>query len=278
MLRNDRQKRIHTSQIMSKKKFISILSPAKRLDTGVENISGISFQPIFLDESQKLINKLKKLKSKDIADLMKVSNKISDLNFERYAQWHLPFSKDNSDEAILTFKGDVYRGMAAETFSKDQLLFAQENIRILSGLYGVLKPLDLIQPYRLEMGTRFQTSPKVKNLYQYWGNKISSELDSELTSDGVIINLASNEYFKAIKPKTFNHRIINFHFHDFKNGEYKPITIYNKLARGYMNRFLVKNKITNFEDLKLFDLKNYTFNDPKSSENDWVFTREKVEL
>jgi len=261
-----------------KKNFISILSPAKRLDTKVENISGVNTQPVFLKESEKLIKKLQKLKPQDIADLMKISPKISDLNHERYAKWHLPFSKKNADEALLTFKGDVYRGMAAETFTEDELLFAQDNIRILSGLYGYLKPLDLIQPYRLEMGTRFQTSPTIKNLYQYWDTKIANELKKELHLDGVIINLASNEYFKALQPKKIGHRIVNFHFHDFKNGEYKPITIYNKLARGYMNRFLVKNKITNFEDLKLFDLKNYTFNAPKSSENDWVFTREKVEL
>lgn len=263
---------------MDKKSFISILSPAKRLDTEVENVSGVFTQPIFKKESQSLISKLRKLDPQDISTLMKVSAKIANLNHERYAKWHLPFTKKNADEAILTFKGDVYRGIGAESFSKDELLFAQENIRILSGLYGLLKPLDLIQPYRLEMGTRFQSSPTVKNLYQYWDTKIATELKKELTVDGVIINLASNEYFKAIQPKKIGHRIINFHFHDFKNGEYKPITIYNKLARGYMNRFIVKNKIINHEDLKLFDSKNYTFNSPKSSENDWVFTREKVEL
>lgn len=263
---------------MNDKSFISILSPAKRLETGVENVSGVSTQPDFEDDSTYLINKLKKLSVLQVGELMKLSANLSGLNYDRFAKWNLPFNKNNADEAILTFKGDVYRGMGAESFDKEELLFAQDNIRIISGLYGLLKPLDLIQPYRLEMGTRFKLTPKTTNLYKYWDDKISTKLESILKPDGVIINLASNEYSKAIQPKTIKHRIINFRFLDLKNDEYKTITIYNKLARGYMNRFLVTNKIQSFEDLKLFDLKNYTYNEPKSTENEWVYTREVVEL
>lgn len=257
-----------------------IISPAKRLEVNVPELADTITPslPEFLDHSEYLVNKLRKLSIRQLGKMMSVSPQIAELNHERFAKWHTPFTAENAHPALFTFQGDVYRGLDAQSLETDDLEFAQQSLRILSGLYGVIKPLDLIQAYRLEMGTKFPVTPKKKNLYLYWGNTLHNHLKANLDEGEEIINLASNEYFKALKAKQIPNRIINCHFRDLKNGEYKPLTIYMKLARGYMTRFILKNKIRSVEEIKLFDYKNYIYNDRLSTEFDWVFTRDKVEL
>jgi len=178
----------------------------------------------------------------------------------------------------MTFKGDVYRGMGAEDFSPSEIEYINDQLRILSGLYGVLRPLDRMMPYRLKMGTRWKITPKTTNLYKYWGSKIADEIQSDLSEDGVILNLASNEYWKAIPKKELNHNVVEFKFLDLKGSEYKSVMTYAKLARGYMCRFIAKNGIKNWKDLRAFDSNNYLYNPSMSSEFEMVFTRDIVQL
>lgn len=254
--------------------MIIILSPAKRLD--FDNTSAIKShtQPQMADQSKELIKKLRTLSLKKISDLMDLSPELTQLNFERYHNWHWPFSLENAKQTILAFQGDVYKKLDAQSMNEKQLAFAQEHLRILSGLYGVLRPLDLIQAYRLEMGTKLQTS-QGKNLYEYWGDSLTENINSilETQSTKVLINLASNEYFKAVKPKNIDVPIITPVFKDFKNGRYKVLSLYAKYARGLMTRFIIKNKIDKPEKLKLFDAEGYAFDSNLSSETEWVFTR-----
>lgn len=260
------------------KNFIAVIAPAKRLESDVSGHVKQSSMPVFIEEAEYLTKKLKKMSAKSISKLMGVSADIGGLNHDRFAQWTPKFNENNSDVAILAFKGDVYRGMGADDFNNSELNYINENLRILSGLYGLLKPLDLMMPYRLEMGTRMQVTPSKPNLYKFWDTKIANALEEELGEEGVLLNLASNEYFKAIPKKSFNNRIIDFKFLDLKNGEYKSIMTYSKLARGYMCRFMVKNKIKSVDDLKAFDSKNYIYREDLSSENEMVFSRDVVEL
>ena len=257
--------------------MIILLSPAKSLDYDIESFSGEATQPVFLKEAAYLTAKLKKFSAAKIGRMMSINPNLAGLNHQRYQEWEAPFTNENAKPAILVFRGDVYRGLSAGEFEEADLKFAQGQVRILSGLYGLLKPLDLMQPYRLEMGTRWAVTPSKSNLYKFWGNTITDEINTSEGSD-VIINLASNEYFKAVNKKELKGRIITCHFRDLKNGEYKPLMTYAKLGRGYMTKFIVKNRITNPEDIKAFDLKNYMFNSSLSTENDWVFTRDVVEL
>lgn len=224
----------------------------------------------FDKESAALIKELKKLKATDIQNLMKVSPKIAELNAERFNTWKLPFSSDNAKAAVFAFKGDVYTGLEAETFNEEQLLFAQEKLSMLSGLYGLLRPLDLMQAYRLEMGTKF-ANKKGKNLYEFWGTKITQEINRRETD--VLINLASNEYFKAVDKKTLKAEIITPVFKDEKNGVLKVISFFAKKARGMMARFIIQNHINNVEDIKNFNLGGYAFNEALSTDKEWVFTR-----
>jgi cytoplasmic iron level regulating protein YaaA (DUF328/UPF0246 family) len=257
--------------------MITLLSPAKSLDFESPAQTKEFSQPEMLEDSAYLNNKLRKLSAGQIQKLMGVNADIATLNHERFNTWQLPFTDKNAKQAILAFRGDVYRGLDAPNWNEDDLKFAQEHVRILSGLYGLLKPLDLMQAYRLEMGTRFKVTPKVTNLYKFWGNKITDKLLTHLDDD-VIINLASNEYFKSIKTADINKRIITCHFKDLKNGEYKSLMTYAKLGRGYMTRYIVQNRINDPEEIKGFNLKKYSFNAPMSQENEWVFTRDEVEL
>jgi len=257
--------------------MIALLSPAKSLDMDSPCQEVNATQPELLDQSQYLIGKLKKLTAGQIGEMMKISPDLAGLNHNRFQQWSTPFTDKNSKPALLAFRGNVYQGLAAQRFDGKDLAYAQEHVRILSGLYGLLKPLDLMQAYRLEMGTRWKVTPKQTNLYKYWGNTITDKIN-EASGDEPIINLASNEYFKAINKKELKGEIITCHFQDLKNGEYKSIMTYAKLGRGYMTHFMVKNKIEKAEDLKNFNLKNYGYNDQLSSKNDWVFTRDEVEL
>ncbi len=203
---------------------------------------------------------------------MSISASLSDLNYQRYQDFSEDYNTQNSKQAILAFTGDVYRGLEATSFTEKEFEYAQDNIRILSGLYGLIRPLDLIQPYRLEMGTKLQVTPKVKNLYEFWNDKITSELNTALDGD-VLVNLASNEYFKSVDIKKLKSDVLTIDFKDNKNGKYKTIAIYAKLARGYMTNYMVKNKINSVDELRGFDYEGYAFNNELSQDLNWVFTR-----
>jgi len=250
-----------------------VLSPAKSLD--FDNVPEIneSSQPLFLNESQQLINKLKKYSPKKIGKLMSISPKLSDLNYGRFQDWALPFTVDNAKPAVFVFTGDAYRGMDPRSFSKVDITNSAKYLRILSGLYGVLKPQDIIQPYRLEMGTKLEYTKKINSLYKFWGDKVTDALNAEMEEGEVLVNLASNEYFKVINPKKLNHRIVTCSFKDEKNGEYKMISFFAKFARGLMTRFIIQNKITDVEHLKAFDLDRYSYNEEMSTEDNFVFIR-----
>ncbi|MGV6859183.1 MAG: peroxide stress protein YaaA [bacterium] len=254
--------------------MLIVISPAKTLDFESPLRTSRYTEPEFLEHSQALINVMLNYSAMDIAELMKVSMKIAELNFDRFSDWSTPFTPENARQAILAFKGDVYDGLEASSMSEDDFDFAQHHLRMLSGLYGLLKPLDLMQPYRLEMGTRLQ-NPRGKNLYEFWGSLITERLNDELKNqkEKTLINLASNEYFRAVKPREVEGRVITPHFKDWKNGQYKIISFYAKKARGMMSRYLIDNRLEDSESIKDFGTAGYAYNDELSGENDWVFTR-----
>ncbi|MBI9052221.1 MAG: peroxide stress protein YaaA [Bacteroidales bacterium] len=254
--------------------MITIISPAKKLDFKSEVKSKEFTIPDLLNDSKILIKELQKLNPVDIVKLMKVSSDIANLNFERNLSWRTPFNLDNSKQAIYAFNGQVYLGLEAKTLSKKDLLFAQDNLRILSGLYGVLRPLDLMQSYRLEMGTALK-NPKGKNLYEFWAAKITDKINAELQThkNKVLINLASNEYYKSVKSKSIKGDIITPVFKEAKGNTYKTIAVYAKTARGLMSRFIIQNRIQNPEDIKTFDVSGYLYNQDLSTSKQWVFTR-----
>ena len=254
--------------------MILVISPAKSL----YEKSPVSFekytQADFLPEAEKIVSVLKKKKPAQLSKLMGISSKLADLNFQRFQEWSLPFTPENSWQAVLMFNGDVYQGLNAESFTADEFETAQQNLRILSGVYGLLKPLDLIQPYRLEMGTTVTVARK-KNLYEFWKTKITAQLNQEFAETGqnILINLASNEYFSAIDSKKLKARIITPAFKKHKNGQYQMVSFFAKKARGLMCRFIIQDKITDPEELKAFDLDGYYFNNELSNTDNWVFTR-----
>lgn len=251
-----------------------VISPAKSLNIDASASTSKSTQPIFTKEASVINKKLRSFSAKELGKLQSISPKLAQLNFERNQLWTETPSAECTKQAILAFSGDVYQGMQAENFTNKQLDIAQEKIWILSGQYGMLRPLDLIQAYRLEMGTKLPIAGK-KDLYQFWTEKVTDQLKSELTESGnVLINLASNEYFKVLDKKKLDAEIITPTFKDLKNGQYKMISIYAKKARGMMCRFVVENKISDPEEMKAFDLDGYYFNPGLSKGNDWVFTRE----
>lgn len=251
--------------------MLTILSPAKTLNIDKQELVSEYTIPAFLEHSERLVLELKKYSPKKLSALMKINSKLAQLNYERYQDWQKPFNPDNAKQTILSFKGDVYTGLDAETFSQEDFDFAQDHLAILSGLYGVLKPLDLMQPYRLEMGSALKTR-KWKNLYEFWGNSITEKIEQMLSGE-TLINLASQEYFKAIDQKVLKSRIITPVFKENRNGTYKFVHIFGKKARGLMTRFIIQNKITDPQQIKLFDLEGYFYNDPLSNESEWVFTR-----
>jgi len=257
--------------------MITVISPAKSLDFEAPLATKQKSQPQFLSQSEGLIEQLKALAPQDIASLMKLSEKLALLNFDRYQSFNTPFTPDNARQAVLAFRGDVYQGLDADSLTGDDFKFAQKHLRILSGLYGVLRPLDLIQAYRLEMGTKFENRAG-KNLYHFWGEQLNKHLQKELKKQQqpVLINLASNEYFKAVKAKQLPFRIITPNFKDFKNGQYKMISFFAKRARGLMSRFIIQNKIDHPDGLKDFNLDGYYFDRKSSTEDDWVFLRDQI--
>jgi cytoplasmic iron level regulating protein YaaA (DUF328/UPF0246 family) len=230
-----------------------------------------------MDQSALLVEDARGLDPNGIRALMGVSEQIAHLNHERFMNWQSESTSDNAKQAVLAFKGDVYTGLQAETLSEDDLDFAQTRLRILSGLYGLLRPLDLMQPYRLEMGLKF-ANQRGKNLYEFWGEQLTDTLNADLVSakTDVLINLASNEYFKAIKPKLLNADIITPQFKDLKNGQYKMISFFAKKARGVMARYIIDNRITEPEALKSFSEAGYYYSDAQSQGDQWIFLRDEV--
>ncbi|MBE0485890.1 peroxide stress protein YaaA [Marinobacter sp.] len=255
--------------------MLMIISPAKTLDYESPLATETYTQPDFLDDACELIDQLKGLEPHQVSNLMSISDKLGQLNAERFRSWSTPFTPANARQAILAFKGDVYTGLDAESFSADDFSFAQKHLRMLSGLYGLLKPLDLMQPYRLEMGTRFENQ-RGKDLYAFWGSKLTDALNRLLAEDDqVLVNLASNEYFKSVKKKDLEGRLVTPQFKDWKNGQYKMISFYAKKARGLMCRFAIQNRITQADDLKGFNLEGYYFSEDQSDKNNWVFLRDQ---
>lgn len=249
-----------------------VLSPAKSLDYETKLPTSKSTESEFLLQSERLNKLLKKKSAKGLSKLMHISDALSQLNYERNQDWELPFTKDNARQAIYAFNGDVYRGFDAYTIPKDKIAQVQEKVRILSGLYGVLKPLDLMQPYRLEMGTKLSVG-KHKNLYDFWKKDIVKSLNEELGDSEVFVNLASQEYFKSIDTKALKVPVVNIEFKEFKNGDYKIIAIYAKLARGLMARYVIDTDAETIDDLKGFNYEGYGFSESMSTENNLVFTR-----
>ncbi|MGB0361249.1 MAG: peroxide stress protein YaaA [Endozoicomonas sp.] len=255
--------------------MLLVISPAKTLDYETPATTQTFTQPDFLEYSAQLIDELRELSPASIGSLMGISEKLSQLNAARYESWSIPFNMDNAKQTVLAFKGDVYTGLDAETLSQKQLEFAQQHLRILSGLYGLLRPLDLMQAYRLEMGTKL-ANQRGKDLYQFWGSLITDRINKELASQKkpVLVNLASNEYFKSVQAKNIKGDILTPVFKDLKNGQYKIISFYAKKARGLMCRYMIDKKINQPEELKGFDYEGYEFNEAMSSDKELVFTRD----
>lgn len=253
-----------------------VVSPAKALDESTAVQTDKHTQAEMLSQAKTLAKEMKELGPNDLGELMSISEKLSDLNYERFQEWTTPFPKDKAKQAAWLFKGDVYQGLDAYSLDEKQIEYTQNHLRILSGLYGLLKPLDDMLPYRLEMGTKFKNS-KGKDLYEFWGSKITELLNKHLEESGskTLVNLASNEYFKAVKKKELNGRIVTPVFKDWKSGKYKIISFYAKKARGLMARYAADNQVENAEDLKYFDYEDYKFNPEISSETEWVFTRKQ---
>ena len=251
-----------------------LISPSKTLDYEAPVTNTDYSIPDNLGESAELVGVVKQKSFRDLMELMQVSQKIAELSVERFDQWRLPFTAENAKQAVLAFKGDVYTGIDAPSLSEDKLEYAQLHLRILSGLYGLLRPLDLMQPYRLELGLKLATKNGV-NLYQFWGEKITDALNAVLAKqdDPVLINLASNEYFKAVQQKNLDGRLITPEFKDWKNGKYKMISFFAKKARGLMVRYAIDHKLQEPEELQNFDYDGYKYISDLSQADRWIFCR-----
>lgn len=256
--------------------MIIVISPAKSLDFKTPAVIPDFTIPEFLNESEKLVGRLKTYSPKKLSVLMGISADLGELNFKRFQEWQLPFTPENSKQAILAFNGDVYQGLNATTLSKENFETAQSKLRILSGLYGVLKPFDLIQPYRLEMGTKLKYY-KSKDLYSFWNPLITKKINEAVSHSGnkILVNLASNDYFKSIDKKKLKAEIVTPDFKEFKNGKYAMISFFAKRARGLMTRFIIENNISDTADLLAFDAEGYSFNSRLSKQGNPVFTREQ---
>lgn len=258
--------------------MLSVISPAKTLDFETPPTTRKATQPEFLERAEALIQDARAMDPGDIQSLMGVSDKIAALNHQRFMDWHTPFNKDNAKQAILAFKGDVYTGLEAETMSAGDLAFAQKHLRILSGLYGLLRPLDLMQPYRLEMGLKFGNSGG-KNLYEFWGESLTESLNKQIkkTDTPILLNLASNEYFKAVKPGALSAEVITPVFKDLKGDKYKMISFFAKKARGMMARYIIDKEVNDVAALKKFKVAGYRYSAAESSARELVFLRDEPE-
>ena len=254
--------------------MLIVVSPAKTLDYESPLPTSEYTKPALLKHSQLLINRLRDFSALDLSELMHISSKIAELNFERNHQWKKPFTPKNARPSMFAFKGDVYTGLDAYSMTPQNIEFAQQHLRILSGLYGLLRPLDLMQPYRLEMGTKLSTSSG-KNLYEFWNGVITDAINKQMKAIGSdhLVNLASNEYFKSVQAKKIKGDVITPIFKDYKNGQYKIISFYAKKARGLMSRFIIDNEITDVEAIKDFDSAGYEYKPALSEHHQWVFTR-----
>jgi len=254
--------------------MLTIISPAKTLKENFDAETPRTSMPEFLPEAETLIKILRKYNVPKLMELMDINPKLAELNVGRFNSWSLPFNPGNAKPAILMFNGEVYNGLKAATLSQKELDYAQDHLRVLSGLYGIIRPLDIIQAYRLEMGTKLKVGRK-KDLYAFWGDKITQSINREMAShtEKVLLNLASNEYFAAINPLKINARILSCTFKEERNGKYQFVTIFGKKARGLMTRFIIRNRIDRSEDLKHFEEDGYFFNERISREDEWVFTR-----
>ena len=254
--------------------MLIVISPAKTLDFETPPKVPTFTIPDFLDDSAELIDELRSYEPYRLGDLMGISPKLADLNSNRYHNWSLPFTAGNAKQSVLAFKGDVYAGLDADNLDADDLQFAQAHLRILSGLYGVLKPLDLMQPYRLEMGTKLKNR-RGKDLYDFWDDRINKTLNDELAGQDspVLVNLASNEYFKSVQAESLNARIVTPTFKEERNGEYKFISFTAKKARGLMSRYIIRNRLAEPDDLRGFDLEGYRYNASLSTQDKPTFAR-----
>ncbi len=254
--------------------MLLVISPAKTLDYQSKVKIRTHTIPDYLDDAQLLINRARGFSVLDIAELMQVSINIAELNFERFHSWSLPFTVQNARQAVLAFKGDVYTGLDVDSFTSADFKYAQAHLRILSGLYGLLRPLDLMQPYRMEMGRKIETE-RGHNLYQFWREKITDGLNKQLQrlKSRYLINLASQEYFKSIESRRLIAEIITPEFREWKGGQYRMIGVYAKQARGRLSRFIIRNRLTEPEAMQGFDADGYRFNDKLSSDAKLVFTR-----
>lgn len=250
------------------------LSPSKGQDFEEAPLSKKHSKPADLKDSELLIKELRKIKTPELKELMSVSDNIAQLNVDRYKSFKTPFTTKNAKQALFAFKGDVYGGIDIEHFTEDDFAYAQDHLRILSGLYGCLRPLDLIQPYRLEMKTKLG-NPRGDNLYQFWGEQITLSLNKELKKqkEAVLVNLASNEYFKSVKPKLLEGRLLNINFKETKDGKTRVVAIFAKRARGMMADYIIRNRIENPEDIKKFKLGGYRFDKSLSDDKQWTFER-----
>ena len=249
-----------------------VISPAKSLDFESKLPTPKTTESCFLAEAERINKLLKKKSPKALSELMHISDNLGQLNYERNQDWALPFTSENARPAMYAFNGDVYRGLDAYSIDPKNLNKVEDTVRIISGLYGILKPLDLIQPYRLEMGTKFPVG-KNKNLYDFWRKKVTQSLNDELEDDELFLNLASNEYFKAIDTKTLKVPVIHVNFKEFKGDKYKTIAIFAKLARGLMTRYIIDTDAKTIDDIKAFNIDNYGFSEELSSDNELVFVR-----
>jgi cytoplasmic iron level regulating protein YaaA (DUF328/UPF0246 family) len=257
--------------------MLFLLSPAKSLDFDTPAPGVAHTQPQFVPQAQALIDILRELSPQDVAELMDLSDALSGLNVARYQAWTSKFTAKNAKQAVLAFNGDVYEGLDAKTLGADDLAWAQDHVAILSGLYGVLRPLDYMQPYRLEMGTKL-ANPQGKDLYKFWGSQIANYLNQQLSKQeqAVIVNLASQEYFKSVDRKALQARVVECVFEDYKGGKYKIISFLAKRARGLMARYAVLQRVTQVEQLKKFNLEGYAF-EASASEPDRLVFRRKVQ-
>ena len=253
------------------------LSPAKTLNYEPQSLTCEFTTPRLMDHSQRIINDMQRFNADEIAGLMGVSDKIANLTYDRFQSWATPFTKKNSKQAVLAFQGQAYDGMDAAEWNPDDFLASQDMLRILSGLYGILRPLDLMQAYRLEMGTRVSIANE-KNLYSFWGSILTDLLNSDLadTNSDTLINLASHEYFKAINKKELNAQIITPAFKEEREGAFKMISFFAKVGRGQMTSYIIRNRLTDPEQIKQFDKDGYKFNPSESNDTDWVFTRKSA--
>ena len=256
--------------------MLIVISPAKTLDYESPLATTRYSQPQLIEHAKALIEVCQQLTPADLSRLMKISDKLAGLNVARFAQWQPEFSPQNSRAALLAFKGDVYTGLQAETFGEKEFEYAQQHLRILSGLYGLLRPLDLMQPYRLEMGTRL-ANPRGKDLYQFWGDIITDKLNLALQAQGdnILINLASDEYFKAVNIEKLNAHVVKPVFLDFKSGQYKVISFYAKKARGLMSRFIIEKQINTIDGLYAFDVDGYQYDEQASNNHELIFRRQE---